>query len=325
MQTLNQDIKTGEFKQIYLLYGEEAFLKNSYKNRLKEAIIGDDTMNFARFEGKGLDVDELIRLADTMPFFAERRLILVEDSGFFKSASDALVQYLPSMPDTTILLFVETEVDKRNRLYKKVKDMGYAAELNRQDSAQLARWAGGILTREQKKITKHTMELFLSMAGDDMKNIRMELEKLISYTLGREVITDEDVLAVCTVQVTNRIFEMVSAIVNRQPRKAMDLYEDLLTLKEPPMRILFLIARQFNQLLQVKDLMGKGMDKGTIASKLKMQPFVVGKTMPQARQFGREQILSYVEFCVETEEAVKSGRLQDRLAVELLITREYNS
>ena len=325
MQTLNQDIKTGEFKQIYLLYGEEEFLKNSYKNRLKEAIIGDDTMNFARFEGKGLDVDELIRLADTMPFFAERRLILVEDSGFFKSASDALVQYLPSMPDTTILLFVETEVDKRNRLYKKVKDMGYAAELNRQDSAQLARWAGGILTREQKKITKHTMELFLSMAGDDMENIRMELEKLISYTLGREVITDEDVMAVCTVQVTNRIFEMVSAIVNRQPRKAMDLYEDLLTLKEPPMRILFLIARQFNQLLQVKDLMGKGMDKGTIASKLKMQPFVVGKTMPQARQFGREQILSYVEFCVETEEAVKSGRLQDRLAVELLITREYNS
>ena len=57
MQTLNQDIKSGEFKQIYLLYGEEAFLKNSYKNRLKEAIIGDDTMNFARFEGKGLDVD----------------------------------------------------------------------------------------------------------------------------------------------------------------------------------------------------------------------------------------------------------------------------
>ena len=68
------------------------------------------------------------------------------------------------------------------------------------------------------------------------------------------------------------------------------------------------------------------MDKGTIASrKLKMQPFVVGKTMPQARQFGREQISFPMEFCVETEEAVKSGRLQDRLAVELLITREYNS
>lgn len=324
MQTLNQDIKDHTFKPLYLLYGEERFLKNSYKNRLKEAIIGDDTMNFSYFEGKGLDVNELIRLADTMPFFTEKRLILVEDSGFFKSAApEALVGYLPVMPDTTCVLFVESEVDKRSRLYKKVKDMGYVAEMTRQDAAQLGKWAGGLLAKEGKKITSRTMEFFLEMTGDDMEHIRMELEKLISYTLGRDVVTEEDVKAVCTVQVTNKIFDMVSAIVNRQTRRAMDLYEDLLTLKEPPMRILFLIARQFNQLLQVKEMMGKGLDKGTIASKLKMQPFVVGKIMPQARQFSKEQILSYVSLCVETEEAVKSGKLQDRLAVELLITKSY--
>lgn len=323
MQTLNQDIKEHNFKKFYLLYGEEAFLKNSYKNRLKEAIIGDDTMNFSAFEGKGLDVDEVMRLADTMPFFAERRLILVENSGFFKSASDALASYLPSMPDTTCMVFVEDEVDKRNKLYKRVKELGYVSEMTRQDTAQLARWAGGILAKEGKKITGRTMELFLSMTGDDMENIRMELEKLISYTLGRDVITNEDVQAICTVHVTSKIFDMISAIANRQTRKAMDLYEDLLTLKEPPMRILFLIARQFNQILQVKEMMAKGADRGTIASRLKMQPFVVGKTMPQAKQFSREQILSYVTLCVEAEEAVKSGRLQDRLAVELLITKDY--
>jgi len=323
MQTLIQDIKEQTFKRMYLLYGEERFLKNSYKNRLKEAVIGDDTMNFAYFEGKNLDVDELIRLADTMPFFAERRLILIEDSGFFKNACEPLVKYLPSMPDTTCLLFVESEVDKRSKLYKKVKDLGHVAEMTRQDASQLGKWAGGILAKEGKKITGRTMELFLSMTGDDMEHIRMELEKLISYTMGREVITDEDVRTICTIQVTNKIFDMVAAIVNRQTRKAMDLYEDLLTLKEPPMRILFLIARQFNQLLQVKELMAKGLDRGAIASKLKMQPFVVGKVMPQARQFSREQILSYVNLCVEAEEAVKSGRLQDRLAVELLITKEY--
>lgn len=323
MQTLIQDIKEQTFKRMYLLYGEERFLKNSYKNHLKEAVIGDDTMNFAYFEGKNLDVDELIRLADTMPFFAERRLILIEDSGFFKNACEPLVKYLPSMPDTTCLLFVESEVDKRSKLYKKVKDLGHVAEMTRQDASQLGKWAGGILAKEGKKITGRTMELFLSMTGDDMEHIRMELEKLISYTMGREVITDEDVRTICTIQVTNKIFDMVAAIVNRQTRKAMDLYEDLLTLKEPPMRILFLIARQFNQLLQVKELMAKGLDRGAIASKLKMQPFVVGKVMPQARQFSREQILSYVNLCVEAEEAVKSGRLQDRLAVELLITKEY--
>lgn len=323
MQTLNQDIKERSFRPVYLLYGEETFLVNSYKNRLKEAVLGDDTMNFSRYEGKGIDVGELIRQADTMPFFAEKRLILVEDSGFFKASSEKLASYLPSMPDTTCIIFAESQVDKRNRLYKKVKELGYAAEMQRQDAAQLARWAGGILAREERKITGRTMELFLSMTGEDMENIRMELEKLISYTMGKVVITDDDVKAVCTVQVTNRIFDMVSAIVNRQTRKAMDLYEDLLTLKEPPMRILFLIARQFNQILQVKELMAKGMDKGSIASRLKMQPFVVGKTMPQARQFSREQILECVKLCVEAEEAVKSGRLQDRLAVELLIAREY--
>jgi len=89
------------------------------------------------------------------------------------------------------------------------------------------------------------------------------------------------------------------------------------------MRILFLIARQFNQILQVKELMGKGMDKSTIASKLKLAPFVAGKIMLQAKSFTKEQIFSYVNLCVDAEEAVKTGKLADRLAVELLIANHY--
>ncbi|MCI8981056.1 MAG: DNA polymerase III subunit delta [Hungatella sp.] len=326
MKILNQDIKDRQFKPVYLLFGEEAFLKKSYKNRLKEAMVGDDTMNFHQFEGKGVDLKEIISLADTMPFFGERRLILIEDSGLFKgSGAEALVEYLPQMPDTTCLLFVESEVDKRSRMYKKVKELGYGADMVRQDARQLSSWAGGILAREGKKITGHTMELFLSKTGDDMENIRMELDKLISYTLGREVITDQDVEEICANRVTNKIFDMVAAIVSGKTRAAMDLYEDLLTLREPPMRILFLIARQFNQVLQVKELMAQGMDRSRIASSLKLQPFVVGKIMPQARSFTREQILSRVELCVDCEEAVKTGRLGERLAVELLITKQYKT
>lgn len=323
MQTLNQDIKNNSFKPVYLLFGEEAFLKNSYKNQMKSAITQGDTMNFNQFNGKSIDVKELISLADTMPFFAEKRMILVEDSGFFKSAAEELAAYLPQMPDTTCMVFVESEVDKRSKMFKKIKELGYAAEMERQDMSQLARWAGTLLSREGKKVTGQTMELFLSMTGDDMENIRMELEKLISFTLGREVITDEDVTAICTERTANKIFDMVTSIVNRQTKKALDLYEDLLTLKEPPMRIMFLIARQFNQLLQVKELMGKGMDKGGIAAKLKIPPFAAGKLMPQAKTFSKDQILSYVNSCVEAEEAVKTGRLSDRMAVELLLTGKY--
>lgn len=98
------------------------------------------------------------------------------------------------------------------------------------------------------------MNLFLERVGDDMENIRMELEKLISYTMGSEVVTAEDVKVITTVQITNKIFDMVAAITAGKTKRAMDLYEDLLTLREPPMRILFLIARQFNQLLLVREL-----------------------------------------------------------------------
>ena len=323
MQTLNKDIKEKNFRSVYLLCGDEPFLVGSYKKRMREAISGDDTMNFNYFEGKNPDVREIISLADTMPFFSERRLILIDSSGFFKAAPEELVEYLPQMPDTTCVIFCESEVDKRNKLYKKVKDMGHVAELNKQNSDQLMNWAAGILSRDGKKITKPMMEYFLERTGDDMENIRTELEKLICYTMGRDVITKEDIDAIGTVHVTNRIFEMVSAIVAGNTRKAMDLYEDLLTLKEPPMRILFLIARQFNQLLQVKELAAKGSDKGTIASRLKVPPFAAGKLIAQAKAFSREQILSYVQLCVESEEAVKTGQLSDRMAVELLIARKY--
>lgn len=130
MQTLNQDIKNNDFKKVYLLFGEEAFLKKSYKNRLREAITQGDTMNYNYYEGKGINVNEIISLSDTMPFFADRRLILMEDSGWFKGGpgADEMCAYIENIPDTTCLLFVETEVDKRSRMYKAVKKYGYIAE-----------------------------------------------------------------------------------------------------------------------------------------------------------------------------------------------------
>ena len=131
MQTLNQDIKNHTFQRAYLICGEEAFLKNSYKKKMMEAILDGDT--------KGIDVEEVIRLADTMPFFAEHRLILIENSGFFKSGCEALLTYLPQMPDTTCMIFVESEVDKRSKLYKKIRELGYIAEMNRQDSLREGR------------------------------------------------------------------------------------------------------------------------------------------------------------------------------------------
>ena len=322
MKMLAEDIKNGSFKSSYLLYGEEAYLRTQYKNRLKNALADpSDTMNFSRFEGKGIDPAEIISLAETLPFFAERRLILIEDSGFFKNKCDELADYLPNMPDTTCLLFVETEVDKRNRLYKAVQKYGRVNEFQLQDERTLMKWILGTLKKENKKITESTLQLFLERTGSDMENIHMELEKLLSYTIGREVITSEDVEEICTMQTTGQIFEMIRAIAEKKQRLALDLYYDLLALKEPPMRILFLIARQFNQLLLVKSLTAKGMDRASVASKAQIAPFIAGRLMTQARSFTMQQLRNAVQDCVDAEEAVKTGRMTDVLSVEILIVK----
>ena len=118
-----------------------------------------------------------------------------------------------------------------------------------------------------------------------------------------------------------QIFEMIRALAEKNQKKALDLYYDLLSLKEPPMRILFLIARQFNQLLLVKSLAAKGYDKAAIASRAKIAPFVAGRCMTQARSFTTDQLKTAVQDCVQAEEDVKTGKITDTLSVELLIMK----
>ena len=172
MKGLQEDIKTGNFKKAYLLYGEEAYLRQQYKEKLIKALNpDDDTMNFTRFEGKGIEVKEMIDLCETMPFFASARTILVENSGFFKNKCDELANYMKDLPDYLHLIFVEEEVDRRSRMYKAVKACGRISEFARQDEKTLMNWAAGVLAREGRKITARDMELFLTKTGTDMGNI----------------------------------------------------------------------------------------------------------------------------------------------------------
>ncbi len=319
MQVLRQDIKSEEFKRVYLLFGEETFLVNSYKRQLKSAIIGDDTMNFSLFEGKDISCQDIIGAADTMPFFAERRLVIVEDSGFFKKEAESIVEYMSEIPDTTTIIFAETQVDKRNRLYKKVKDVGHVAEFTRQSEAELKKWIVRFLNNSGKRISNQALQMFLDMVGDDMENIVHELEKLIAYIGDKTDIYPEDVDNICTKQVVGRIFDMVGSVALGNQSEALRLYYDLLANREPAMRILRLISNQFNQLLQVKDLQLKGLDKGEIAVKLGKSPYIVGKLLDQSRRFKMSELKKNVELCTTSEEDIKRGFITDTMAVELLI------
>ncbi|MBO5473289.1 MAG: DNA polymerase III subunit delta [Lachnospiraceae bacterium] len=325
MQKLNEEIKTGQLKQVYLLYGEEAYLRSQYRDKLKAALLGDgDSMNYHYFEGKAVSVGEVIDLAETMPFLAQRRVIILENSSLFAHGGEQLAEYLSSPAQTAFFVFVEQTVDKRSRLYKAVTAKGRAIEFKTQDETVLKRWILGFLKKENKNITERDLNFFLEKTGTDMENIRGELEKLLCYCLERDVICAQDIEAVCTKQINNQIFEMINALALKQQKKAMDLYYDLLTLKEPPMRILYLITRQFNMLLQVKELKNKGCSDNVIGEKIGLAGFIARKYAAQAAKFKEADLRQAVNDCVETEEAVKTGRMNDVMSVELLIVK-YSS
>ncbi len=320
MRQINEDIKQGRLRQVYLLHGEERYLRRQYRDKLRNALCEEgDNMNVHFYEGRGTDTAAIIDLAETLPFFAQRRVIFLSDSGLFKSGGEKMAEYLASPSETTYFVITESEVDKRSKLYKAVQSRGYAAEFAIQDENTLKRWIAGILNREKKKATEETILLLLSKTGTDMDNIQMELEKLLCYTMDREIITAQDVETICTTRISNHIFDMINAVALRQPKQALELYYDLLALKEPPMRILFLIARQCNMLLQVKELKNRGFDNRAIGSKIGVPPFIAGKYLSQASRFRSSVLRRAVEKSVEAEEAVKTGRMDDRMSVEILI------
>lgn len=323
MKRILQDIKSREFSHIYLLYGEEAYLRKQYRDNLKKALVTEgDTMNCTSYAGKDIDVNEVIDTAETMPFFAERRIILIDNSGWMKSGNERMTDFLKRVPETTHVIFTEEEVDKRSRLFKAVTANGYAACCDMQDEATLKKWIMGLLKKENKLITPDALNLLLEKTGTDMENIRRELEKLICYKLYEEGITAADVEEICTVRIQNQIFDMIEAVAAKKQKQALHLYYDLLALKEAPMKILFLIARQFNLLLQVREMKQRGYDAAAIAQKTGLRAgFITNKYIAQAAKFQVPQLKDALKACVEAEEAVKTGRMPEIMSVELIIVR----
>lgn len=325
MKSLNEDLKTGKLKQIYLFYGEEVYLKKQYKERLVKAMFPDgDTFNYSYYEGKGVNPKEIIDLAETLPFFAEHRLIVLENTGFLKNACPDLADYVKQMPETTRMLFVEEELDKRGKLFKAIKEKGRIVEFGRQDERTLVRWILGMVKKEEKQMSEAAATYFLSKVGNDMENIQRELEKLFCYTLDSTSVTTKEIDEICTSQISNHIFDMVDAVAGKQQRKALDYYNDLLALKEPPMRILFLLTRQFRILFQIKLMEKEGIPPKEMAAKAGIMPFLVGKYRAQAKPFSTRELQEILEAGAQAEEDVKTGKIGDSLSVEMFLIR-YSS
>ena len=322
MKNIIKDIENKELKKVYLIFGEEKYLIRSLKKKINEGLdCTSDNMNFSKFSGKDTVTLEVIDSANTLPFFADYRVVMLEDTGWLKSSNDEIAEYIKEIPESTVVFFIESEVDKRNKLYKQIKSLGYICECNSLNNSELMKWILVRLNKENKKITRENMNYFLEKVGSDMDNITSEVDKLVSYTLGRDIIEREDIDAVCISEINGKIFEMVDAIGNKNQKKALDLYYDLIAVREAPMKILYMLSRQFNIMYQLKEMSLQGISAGEMAKNIGMQNFIVNKTLGQCKNFKLATIKNAINYCLKLEEAVKMGNMNDKMAVELVIVK----
>jgi len=321
MKRIDQDIKEGKLNNVYLLYGTESYLRNQYRDKLKNVLCnGDDTLNVSRYSGKDINLDEIIDLAETMPFLSDKRVIIIEDSGLFQGATDEkFSDYMKQVPETTFFVFSEESVDKRLKLYKAVKSVGYCSEFNGITPEELQRWINSYLKKANKQITNRAYAELISRCGSDMHLLKSEMEKLIAFTYGKAGIDIPDIQSICIPHTEDKIFVMLEDIMAGRVNEAFNLYGDLLDLQEEPGRILSMIIRQLRLMLHVKDMTKEGKNAGEMASTLGVEPFVIRKVSGQINRTSSKSIKKAIELCVQTEQDSRRGKIDIQIGTELII------
>ena len=355
MILLRKDIADKTFRKVYLLFGDEDYLVRQYRNELIRAVIGsEDSMNLNIHRSESLDWGVIQDEIMSMPFFAEHRMVVLEDTRLFmsrKAAKDAeaadsgessgdedlaaqVAAFIPKIPDSTVVLFVEQpdekkaggkkgriSVDKRGKLYKAVSKTGLAAEFGSMDTQSLSRWVAGRLAGEKIRITSGAMERFLQMTGNDMSHINTETQKLISYAGEGGVIHLNDVEAITSEILEGRVFRMIDLIARHECAAALSLYSDLLQLRESPGMIFALIMKQYDRMMLAKDIMERGGGIPQIMGELKLADWQARQLMGQARYYTLEQVRNLTEECIRIRQLVQSGRMEEQLATELVIIK----
>ncbi|NLI57094.1 MAG: DNA polymerase III subunit delta [Clostridium sp.] len=329
IKILKDDIKNNNFKNLYVFYGEEEYLKKFYINKIEETILEDNfkSLNKVVLDGK-IEDDKIVEACETMPFFSQRKLVVVKNSGKFSSKSGAkskksededFSKYLENVPPYTCLIFYEDAIDKRLKLVKNIKNNGLLVEFQYLKQPDLVKWVIKTFKSYKKTIDINVASYLVSISEPGMTEILNEIKKLVSFLGEKENVEISDIDKVCTKSIKSRIFDLVDAVAEKRISVALKLLNDMIILKEPLPKILFMIARQLRLILQMKVLCNEGLGKNEACAKLKMTPYVGNKVYNQAKNFSTKKIKDAIKEAMELDLAIKTGKINDRIAAEILI------
>jgi DNA polymerase-3 subunit delta len=331
--SLLNSIKRGVVMPVYLLYGEEEYLREMIVKTMKESLLapGLEAFNLDELDGERCEVGSILERCVTLPVFAEKRLVIVKNPPFFQkgkkenpdeagSKAEGLLSYLENPLSSTCLVFlVAGNVDKRKKPVKAVEHCGQILELAPLRGRELEEWIRGEAGALGKKIEPKALEYIIANSGNSLRNLKSELEKLAFYD-NSATITLKAAKELLIKTAEANIFEVVDSIGHKRGEAAILELRRLLETGEPPVRVLFMIARQFRLLLAAKDLVQKGYAEKQITAELGVHPFVTGKILRQAKNFAFKELEESLQSILDTDIALKTGTAP-KTALENLILR----
>lgn len=327
MNKLKEALKTGDFENVYLFYGEEAYLKKQYQEKFYNAIIpqGSEAFNYTFFEGKSVEVSTIGDACETLPFMNDKRLVVAKNTELFvqgrKDATETMSGYVSNISDSCILIFIEEKIDKRNKLYKEVSKKGHCVEFKQMGENDLLAFIQKMFSEEKIEIDTACAMYFLRSVGSDMNSLKKEAEKLFAYKNAEGKVFKEDIDLVCTKSLETEIFNLVGAIGSKKADKALEIYNNLLLMKQSPLMVLSMIDRQFRMIIQCKYLSKDRLSTDSISAMIGIRGFMARDYIKQSSNFTNKVLLSAIRDCLECDVNIKTGKIGDRLGVEMIIVK----
>jgi DNA polymerase III subunit delta len=310
----------------YLFHGNDTYSRDEYVDGLL-AKQGDPDMvslNTTRLDSR-LTFSELQQACDALPFLAPARIVLVHDllaSVPDKAFMEKLEAYLPRLPETTRLLFLESQPLPENhriiRLAAK-EETGHVKRFDRPEGAGLERWVRDHVAAKGGRMAPQAAQLLAANVGSDLDALSNEIEKLVIYKGSEDLIEVADVLLLSPYVAEANIFELVDALGGRQGPSAARLFQDKINEGVDPFYLFSMFTRQFRLLLQTKYLLEAGEQPVGIAGQLKVRPFVAEKLARQARGYSMEQLEQIYRRLLEVDVDAKTGRADLLTSLHLLV------
>jgi len=319
-QKLKKDLADGTIGNLYILHGEEAYLRDYYMGRMKEQLLsgGMGTFNLHEIPGKEMSPHALEQAVDCLPMMAERTLVQITDFDLFKAGEkdrEAYAQLFSQLPDYCCVVFlydlIEYKADARTRLAASLKQNGTVVNFARQEQGDLVDWVRRRFRALGKDVDSRLALDIIFLCGDLMTNLIGEIEKIAAHSKGKRI-TQEDVDAVATPQLDAVVFRMTDAIGEGNYDRAMAVLGELHQMQEPPALIMYSLGKQMRQLYSARLAMEQGRGSGYVASLWGIKPYPADKLVSAARKLNLKWCRRAVLRCAQTDLAMKSGTQEDK-------------